>query len=181
MCRRQGCKWLIFVQLIIIDICINTKLLCCGGCWYGGFNLWFSGYFIQLHTNNSVCVCVLLTTGPCNVYKLWGGRVPTSESDPSKTYSRGSSPDLSLKLRFNYFRTYQFLPRQSSRNRQTSLNPNVKKSLKPWHQSHPRVLTMSLLEGLPPPKWISLQSLQPTHRNSHWGHSYPFGFLARAP
>ena len=44
---------------------------------------------------------------------------------------RGFSPDLSLKLCFNYFRAYQFPPRKSTRNRQTSLNTNVEKSLKP--------------------------------------------------
>ena len=65
--------------------------------------------------------------------------------------NRGSRPDLSLKLRFKYLRTYQFPPRKSTRNRQTSLNPNVDKSLISLHQYHPRALTLSLLEGLPPP------------------------------
>ena len=55
----------------------------------------------------------------------------TIQKDKASSGSRGSSPDLSLKLRFNYFRTYQFPPRKSTWNRQTSLNPNVEKSLKP--------------------------------------------------
>ena len=82
-----------------------------------------------------------------------------------------SSPDLSIKLRDNSFRTYQFPPRKSTWNRQTSLNPNVEKYLIPRHQSHPRVLTMYLLDGLPPPQWISLQLLRPIHGNPRWGHS----------
>ena len=85
--------------------------------------------------------------------------------------NRGSSPDLSLKLRFNYFSTYQFPPRKSTRNRQTLLNPNVEKSLKPRCQSHLRALTLSFLEGFPPPQWISLQFLRQIHRNPRWGHS----------
>ena len=84
--------------------------------------------------------------------------------------SRGSSPDLSLKLRFNYFCTYQFPPRKSTRNRQTSINPNVDKSLSTWHQSHPRALTLSLLERFPPPQWISEQFLRPIHGNPRYGH-----------
>ena len=84
---------------------------------------------------------------------------------------RGSSPNLRLKLRDNYFCTYQFLPRKSTRKRQTSLNPNVEKSLTPWRQSRPRAWMLSLLEGFPPPHWISLQLLQPIHRNPRWGHS----------
>ena len=43
----------------------------------------------------------------------------------SKNLARGSSPDLSLKLHFNYFCTYQFPPRKSTWNRRTSLNPKI--------------------------------------------------------
>ena len=60
-------------------------------------------------------------------------------------HARVSSPDLRLKLQDNYFCTYQFLPIKSTRNRQTSLNPNVDKSLTPRLQYHPHALTLSLL------------------------------------
>ena len=85
---------------------------------------------------------------------------------------RGSSLDLGLKLRLNYFCTYQFPPGKSTRNRQTSLNPNVDKSLTPRHQSHPRALTLSLLVRLQPPQCISEQFLRPIHGNPCYSHSY---------
>ena len=89
---------------------------------------------------------------------------------------RSSILDLRLKFQDNYFCTYPISAEKITRNKQTALNPNVEKFMTPRSQSHPRALTMYLLEGFPPLQWISLQFLQPIQGNPRWGHSCLFIF-----